>query len=131
MASARGQRTVHAPAARRELDGVRQQVPHHLLESIGIAGTGPAGLDCDVEARPLAVRGRRAPFEAASTTARQIDRLQVEPQLAGDDARHVEDVVDQLLLRSRVALDRLQGAPRRRALETPARAAAWSTRASR
>ena len=48
----------------------------------------------------------------------EIDRLHLEPQLAGDDAAHVEQVVDELRLEPRVALDDLEAcaiARRRRA----------------
>ena len=38
----------------------------------------------------------------------RIDRLDVEPQLAGDDAAHVEQVLDELGLDARVPLDDLE-----------------------
>ena len=47
---------------------------------------------------------------AASDDLAEIDGLDVEPHLAGDRARHVEQIVDQLRLRLRVALDGLDRA---------------------
>ena len=43
------QQDLHAPALRREFDGVREQVPHDLLEAVGVARDDP-GLG--VEHRP-------------------------------------------------------------------------------
>ena len=64
----------------------------------------------------------RASSTAPSTIAREVDDLQVEQQLAGDDARDVEQVVDEPRLRvtarSIAALARSTfGSVRRRAQE--------------
>ena len=47
----------------------------------------------------------RAASTAVSTIGSEGHWRQFDPQLAGDDARHVEDVFDQLGLRAGVALD--------------------------
>ena len=116
---------LHAAALGRELDRVRQQVPHHLLQAVGVAR---ARCPPRVQARPRAgspwprpraarCRGRPPPPRAGST------RLHAQAQLARDDPRDVEDVVDELVLRLRVAVDGLQG-PGRGGLVEPARRAA-------
>ena len=91
---------VDAAAARRELDRVREQVPDHLLQPVRVAGDR-AGVRIELIssvmpfARPPGGPRRRA----ASITAPRSTGA-VEPQLAGDDARHVEHVLDQLRLRA-------------------------------
>jgi len=47
----------------------------------------------------------------------QVDVLDVHPELAGDDARDVEDVLDELRLGPRVALDGFQHAAERLGLD--------------
>src|SRR5207247_2382683 len=50
---------LHAPALRRELDGVHQQVPHDLLQAIGVAGGRPgARVEHGLQPNVLRVRGR-------------------------------------------------------------------------
>jgi hypothetical protein len=53
---------------------------------------------------------------AVSTAARQIHRAHVEPHLAGHDAGDVEQVVDELHLGHRVALDDLEAPGERRCI---------------
>ena len=100
------------PAAGRELDGVREQVPDHLLQPVGVA-EHRAGQPAEARRR-AGCPWRRPPgatlSSAASMMRAQLDGLEVEPQLAGDDARDVEQVGDELGLGPGVALDGLQGA---------------------
>ena len=49
--------------------------------------------------------GRVVSLIAASDDADQVEVADVEPQLAGDDATHVEQNRDELLLRARVAIN--------------------------
>ena len=102
--------TVISAAGRRELDRVDDQVPDHLLEPIGIAQHRPRRVQGGVERDALRVRGGAQRVEGVLDQRRQVRRAQLEPQLAGDDPRHVEDVGDQLLLQPRVALDRFERA---------------------
>ena len=76
--------------------------------------TGPApGSSDGLAARtPLASAAGRTVSSAASTTGAEVDRRGSEPELAGDDARDVEQVLDELGLRPRVALDGLERARR-------------------
>ena len=98
-----------AAAAGRELDRVRQQVPDHLLQPLRIARHRHAGLiDRRLQPDALRRRRRRHRFERLVDHARQVHRADVQPQLAGDDPRDVEDVADQLLLQLGVALDGLE-----------------------
>ena len=53
--------------------------------------------------------------------ARDRPRPELEAQLPGDDARHVEDVVDQLRLQLGVALDHFERAPRGGGSSVPSR----------
>ena len=60
---------------------------------------------------------RRDGVDAAVRHRREIDRLQLETDVAGHAARHVQDVVDELRLRLGVPLDRLDRPPRLLRLE--------------
>ena len=106
------QHHLHAAARRRELDGVREQVPHDLLQAAGIAGDrsgqpdrGCAPAGCPWRRRPAHRLDRRL------DDRERVERLHVEPELARDDAAHVEQIVDELRLDARVALDGLEAGP--------------------
>ena len=84
---------------------------------LGSPEIGPARGSSSFSSRmPLASAAGRTVSTAASMNATRLDRLHVEPHLAGDDAAHVEQVFDQLRLHAGVALDRLEAlaADRRR-----------------
>ena len=111
-----------ASAARRELDGVRQQVPDHLLQAVGIRVHGPAlRLQRGVEHDALALGGGTDGVQRGLDDGGRLHRAHVQAQLAGDDARDVQQVLDELALRACVALDGLQRA-RRGGLVEPAAA---------
>ena len=60
---------LHAAALRRELDGVRQQVPDHLLQAIGIAGDrADARIEQRLHPHALRVGGRAARSATALST---------------------------------------------------------------
>ena len=65
----------------------------------------------------MAAAAGRTASSAASTTGASSSRAQLETQLAGHDARDVEDVGDQLFLDVRVALDGLERARHRGAVQ--------------
>ena len=111
-AASRASATSTLAAGGRELHRVRQQVPDHLLQAIGIADDGqrrsrPAVSSVELPAPRPPGASTRPP---RATIGREVDGAQLEPQLAGDDARDVEQVFDQLRLRLRVALDDLERA---------------------
>ena len=69
------QADLDAAAGRGELDGVREQVPDHLLQAVGIAGDRPAsGVEAQLEADLLAVGAGRMVSTAASIDLCQVDR---------------------------------------------------------
>jgi hypothetical protein len=100
---------VDATAARRELHGVGEHVHDHLLQTRGIAvddhgrraGRAREHDAAGVGDRPhgLGGRGHHGPH---------VERRHVELELAGDDARDVEQLVDELPLQPRVALDHVE-----------------------
>ena len=103
-------RHVHRSPRRCELDRVGQQVPEHLLQAIGI------GLDrLDRRGRPTRPGGRlcaRRPAPPSRARRRPAGGRprprSVSFSLPGDDPRDVEDVLDDLGQRARVALDHLE-----------------------
>ena len=119
-------------AAAGELDGVGQQVPQHLLQPIGVARDRPdAGIEDGLDAHALGVGGRLHRRDRVVDDHRQLHRLDVQADLARDDPRHVQHVVDDLGQPVGVALERSRGrapACRRTAVR---RAAASRSRRSR
>jgi hypothetical protein len=92
--------------ARRELDGVREEVPEDLLETVGVAGDAARRVVEAHREADAARLGRRAhALGRRLDDGREGDGARRQAELAGDDARHVEEVVDELRLRLRVALD--------------------------
>ena len=101
---------LHAARLRRELDGVRQQVPDDLLQAIGVARDGADALvDDRVDADLLRVGRRRHGFDRLAHDIWQADLLDVEPERAAVEPSHVQQVFDQPGLRAGVPLDRLDG----------------------
>ena len=100
---------VDAPALGRELDRVGDEVPHHLLQPFRIS---PDQLDPRIEAGhdpDVLGRGRRPHgLDRRLDRGGEAHRPDVEAQLPADDARDLEEVVDQPGLRPRTALDRLE-----------------------
>ena len=97
-------------ALRRELHGVHQQVPDDLLEPVGVAGDRPGPrVEHALDPDGLGLGGRPHGVHGGLDDLLEVDRADVEPHLARDDARDVEQVVDQLDLGVGIALDGLQG----------------------
>ena len=103
------QHHLHRTAAWRELDGVRQQVPDDLLQAAGIAGDRSGRrVEDAIQPDVLGDGRRRHRLDRRVDERERMQRLQVEPELARVDAAHVEQVVDELRLDPRVALDGLE-----------------------
>ena len=117
------QAQLHAAAARRELDGVGEQVPDDLLQAVGVAGDGHGRrLQDRLEAARPWRRRTAARCRAAAAIVEASSRGRtLEAQLARHDARHVEDVRDELGLDARVAVDGLDGAGGGAASSSPVR----------
>ena len=103
------------PAAPRcELHRIDEQVPHDLLEPVRIARDRPrARIEHALQTDPLGFGGRPHGVEGRLDDGREIHLADVEAHLARDDARDVEQVVDQLDLGVGIALDDLERAGRR------------------
>jgi hypothetical protein len=111
---------LHRPALRRELDGVGQQVPDELLQTVRITGDQPRlGVQDGRESNALCVGRRTDDVHRPLDHVRQRHRANLEPEPARDDSRDVEKVVDQLRLRSRVPLYRLERASALFAVQLP------------
>ena len=92
-----------------ELHGVREQVVEHLAQARLV------GLDLGEDRRPAALepglpgeRGGRDRLERAAQHALEVERAQIEVELAADRAGHVEQIADQARLRPRALLDRVE-----------------------
>ena len=103
--------TCTRPPRGRELDRVGEQVPEDLLQAVRVAGRRArrAGRARVCSRIALGVGGGPHGVDRRPDDGRQVDPLHVQPHLAGDDAAHVQQVLDDLRLRAGVALDDLAG----------------------
>ena len=107
-----------AAVSRRELDRVHQEVPDDLLQTVRVAvERAGARIDQRLQPEPLGLERRPHRVERRFQHPREIDRADVEPHLAADDAGDVEQVVDQLQLHVGIAHDRVERARRRRRVD--------------
>ena len=107
------QRDAHADGAAliREFERVRQQIPDHLPQTIRIAFDQTlTRLETRLEFYAFHVCRRSQRIERGFNNRREIERMKIETKIAGDDSRHVEQIVNEPRLRTRVALDRLDRA---------------------
>ena len=103
-----GEPHVDPAACGRELHGVRQQVPNHLLQAVGVTRDGAAATAASMRTSsvtPFALGRLADDVDEASITAHRSTDAGLELQLAGDDARDVEHVLDQARLGPRVPLE--------------------------
>src|SRR5436190_1332398 len=108
-----GAREPHEDAAAPggELDGVREEVPHDLLEASRIAlDRLRSELEDALHPDLLRLGVGTHRVERRLGDGREIDRPGIEDELPGRDARHVQELLDQLRLRDRAPLDRLDPA---------------------
>ena len=112
---------VDATALRRELHRIGQQVPHDLLQAIGIAGHGThTRIDDGLQAHALRVRGRLDGSDGVVHDQRQFHGLHVQPDLPRDDPGDIEDVFDDLRQPRRVPFECFEAADRLLARENAA-----------
>jgi hypothetical protein len=96
-------------AFRREFDGIRKEVPNHLLKPLRIAGHGGSlGIEHDVQADLLGVGGWPHDFHSRFDDSDEVDGSHLDSHLAGNDPRNVQQILNELGLRSRASPDRFQ-----------------------
>src|SRR5439155_442740 len=77
----------------REFDGIRHEVPDDLLQSIGITRNRRGGrIKNGVNTNVLGLRSRKDGLDRVGDDAREIDRLNVQTNLAGDDSGDIKNV---------------------------------------
>jgi hypothetical protein len=102
---------VHPTLSGRELDGVRHEVHDHLVQAQPVAPHGDeAGLDVERQKDALLLGRMPERLDGLLDQGREVQHAKVELRLAGDDARDVEEIVDELRLKTRVPLDGLEPA---------------------
>ena len=88
---------LHFAAAVCELDGIRQEIPQHLLQALRIPGHGcRVWIDDRLDVYSLRVRRRSNNVDGAADDVRKLNRLDVQSNLSGDDPRDVKDILDNL-----------------------------------
>ena len=94
---------------RREFHRIRQQVPNRLLEPMRIgADHQRRSVVKDLDRDALGLRSGPDHIDGQARQRGDVDILHVEAELAGDDARDVEQIFDHPALRCGVPLDRLE-----------------------
>ena len=108
-------------ALRRELHGVGDEVGGDLTQAQRVAEhEAGAGIDEQLELHALALGLGARQLDGLLEDGRQVDRKELELELAGHDARDVQQVVDELRLGPGVSLDHLERLGRLVAGELPA-----------
>src|SRR5918912_170719 len=101
---------LYPPAPRGKLNGVREQIPDHLLKAHGVARDGDDARVHDLlQAHALCFRRGTDRFDGCLDERIWVHLSDVYPELACDDARNIEQVVNELRLRTSVPLYRLKG----------------------
>ncbi len=89
-----------------ELDGIGEEVPHDLLQAAGVAGdAGGEGVDDFRDADAFGIGAGLDGFDGLFNDIAEFDAADIQAQFAGKDARHVEQVFDELHLNAHVAFD--------------------------
>ena len=84
-------------AVLREFDRVRQQIPDHLLQARRVATQqAERGIAGGFNEKRFRFGSRAHRVNRHLDDRSQLDGMNFEAQFAADDARHVEDVFDQL-----------------------------------
>lgn len=93
-----------------ELERVADQVGQHLLEAPGIAEEPQAALQRRIQFQPDLARlcGGLHQFHGAARQPGDVEVFGLQADLAGQDRTHIQQVVDDLRLRARTALDHHQ-----------------------
>ena len=96
------------PRCSGELDRVGDQIPHHLLQPGGIARhRSGKRIEHLHQLEALGVNRGLQRFDRGIDDLCRCHALDIQAQLAGHDPVHVQQVLDHLTLRARVALNRI------------------------
>ncbi len=102
----------HTSSARRELNGVRDEIPRDLLQAVGIAHHLVSGvIQSQLQVDFFGLCRRAQTINSDGADGVQVNWLQVQAQLAGHDAGNIEQIFNELRLHSRVATNDLDSAP--------------------
>src|SRR5262245_5393202 len=94
-----------------ELDGVLRQIPDRLLKPVGVKQEHMYGrVEILLQTHPFSLRLRAYRFDRRLDNGGEVGRLNIQREIAINDGRDIEQVVNQFLLRAGVALNSLQGA---------------------
>jgi hypothetical protein len=111
----------HAPATLSKLHRIRQEIPNHLLEPVCVTGNHSGRrIEIRFDTDTLRVCSLSHDIDRILHHRHHFQRVQIEIKVTGDDARNVEDVVDDLRLRLRVPSDRLDSLLHHRIVERTA-----------
>jgi hypothetical protein len=97
---------LHPAGPRRELDGVREQVPDALLKPVGVSPYRPGHrIQDNLQSDPFRFGGMPHRFDGSGDNLLEVHALNVESHLAGNDPTHVQEIFDQLRLHFCIAID--------------------------
>src|ERR1041385_638349 len=106
-----------ATAFGRELDGIGEEVPENLLQAFRVAGDLRGVVESRLKLYLFGARGGAHGLDRRAQDCAKLDAPHVQAHLPRNDARHVEQVVDDLLRRACFALNAFDGARRARRVE--------------
>ena len=112
---------VNGAALGRELHRIREQIRHDLLKTRCVSvDSGDGGIRLDGYLDTLHVGTGLHNLKRVANDVPQVDHGSLEPQFAGRDPRHVEQILDELRLPLGAVVNRLGGAIAQWALECAA-----------
>src|ERR1700748_3283590 len=99
----------YTTAARREFDGVSEQIPDNLLKTPSVAGNrSRVWIEHGEKSHPLNLRRWPDRFQGLRDNVTQHQAAYIQANLSGADPAHVEEILDHLRLCSSIALNCLQ-----------------------
>ena len=82
-----------------KLDRIRQQIPNHLLQTLVVPKNNSfTGSQGDFEFNPFGISGRAYALGGCLNNGFKLTPIEIKPQLAGNDPRNLQEIVDQLIL---------------------------------
>src|SRR5437773_4382237 len=100
----------HPPSGRCEFDGIRNQVPDNLLQSMSVGRyQSRFTVETCFDLNSLGFRGWAHSVNCSFKHGLQFGRLEIEIEIAGNDPRDIENIVNDLCLSLRITLDSFKG----------------------
>ena len=101
---------VNAASLRRELHGIRKEIPEDLLQATSVAHhLAGVRIEHQLKAYPLCFCARANDFDGRGCNLVDVDLIDVQAKLAGDDAADIQEIVNETPLGKRITDNGIDG----------------------